>query len=92
MRKPLYIRSLTADEQQTRQEGVRSSNALVLRRCHLLLASARGQTARVIGEALGADDQTVRNVLHAFHTPGLAPLTRRHQSPRPFGYPTSLWT
>ena len=116
MRKPIYIRSLTEDERQTLQEGLRSSNAFVLRRCQILLASARGQTARVIGEVLGCDDQTVRNVLHAFHTQGLAALSRRssapqrtphaafnatqreqlcallHQSPRTFGYPTSLWT
>jgi len=116
MRKPLYIRALTEGEHQTLQEGLRSPNAFVLRRCQILLASARGQTARVIGEALGCDDQTVRNVLHAFHTQGLTALTRRssaphrtphaaftapqreqlrallHQSPRTFGYPTSLWT
>src|SRR5262245_46506743 len=116
MRKPIYIRSLTEDEQQTLQEGLRSSNAFVLRRCQILLASARGQTARVIGEALGCDDQTVRNALHTFNTQGLVALTRRssapqrtphaafdatrreqlrallHQSPRTFGYPTSLWT
>ena len=50
------------------QEGLRSSNAFVLRRCQILLANARGQTARLIGEALGCDDQTVRNVLHTFNT------------------------
>jgi DNA-binding NarL/FixJ family response regulator len=61
MRKPIFIRPLTEDEQQTLQEGLRSSNAFVLRRCQLLLASARGQTARVIAETLGCDDQTVRN-------------------------------
>lgn len=116
MRKPIYIRPLTEDEQHTLQEGLRSSNAFVLRRCQILLASARGQTARVIGEALGCDDQTVRNALHTFNTQGLAVLTRHssapqrtphaafnaprreqlrsllHQSPRTFGYATSLWT
>jgi transposase len=116
MRKPLYIRALTEDEQHTLQEGLRSSNAFVLRRCQILLASARGQTARVIGEALGCDDQTVRNTLHTFNTQGLAALRRHssapqrtphavfdalrreqlrtllHQSPRTFGYATSLWT
>jgi transposase len=82
MRKPIYIRSLTEDEQQTLQEGLRSPNAFVLRRCQMLLASARGQTARVIGEALGCDDQTIRNVLHAFNTQGLAALTRRSSAPQ----------
>jgi hypothetical protein len=54
----------------------------VLRRCQLLLASARGQTARVIAETLGCDDQTVRNVIYAFNTHGLAVLTRRASAPR----------
>ena len=116
MRKPIYVRSLTTDELQTLQEGLRSSDAFVLRRCQILLASARGQTARVIGETLGCDDQTVRNAIHAFNTRGLPALTPQssapqrtphaaftstqreqlrtllHQSPRTFGYPTSLWT
>jgi Winged helix-turn helix len=116
MRKPIYIRVLTEGAQQTLQEGLRSSNAFVWRRCQSLLASARGQTARVLGETLGCDDQTVRNVLHTCNTPGLTALTRRssapqrtphaactaaqreqlrallHRRPRPFGYPTSLWT
>ena len=52
MRKPIYIRPLTKDEQQTLQEGLRSSNAFVLRRCQILLASARGQRARVIAHTL----------------------------------------
>src|SRR5215510_13031693 len=82
MRKPMYIRLLTADEHQTLQEGLRSSNAFVLRRCQILLARARGQTARVIGETLGCDDQTVRNVLHAFNMQGLAALTRRSSAPQ----------
>jgi transposase len=82
MRKPIYIRPLTKDEQHTLQEGLRSSNAFVLRRCQILLASARGQTARRIGEALGCDDQTVRNVLHAFNTQGLTALARRSSAPQ----------
>src|SRR5499426_3482101 len=82
MRKPIYIRPLTTDEQHTLQEGLRSSNAFVLRRCQILLASARGQTARVIGEALGCDDQTVRNALHAFNAQGLAALPRRSSAPQ----------
>ena len=73
---------MTENEQHTLQEGLRSSNAFVLRRCQILLASARGQTARVIGEALGCDDQTVRNVLHAFNTQGLAALPRHSSAPQ----------
>jgi transposase len=82
MRQPLYTRPLTEDERQTLGEGLRSSNAFTLRRCQILLASARGQTARVIAEALSCDDQTVRNAIQAFNTQGLAALTPRSSAPQ----------
>ena len=82
MRKPIYIRPLTEDEQQTLHEGLRSSNAFVLRRCQILLASTRGQTARVIADTLGCDDQTVRKVISAFNTHGVTVLTRRSSAPK----------
>jgi Winged helix-turn helix len=81
MRKPLSMRRLTEDDQQTLQAGLRSSNAFLLRRCPILLASARGQTARVMAEALGCDDQTVRHAMRAFNTHGLAALTPRASAP-----------
>jgi transposase len=82
MRNPIFIRPLTTDEQQTLQAGLRSSTAFVLRRCQILLASARGQTARVIAETLGCDDQTVRNAIHAFNRTGLAALTPQSSTPQ----------
>ena len=82
MRKPIYIRPLTVDEQQALHEGLRSSKAFVLRRCQILLASTRGQSARLIAEALGCNDQTVRNAIQAFHTQGLAALTPRSSAPQ----------
>jgi len=82
MRKPLYVRSLAADDLQTLQEGLRSSDAFILRRCQILLASARGQTARVIAETVGCDDQTIRNAIHAFNTTGLTALTRWSSAPQ----------
>jgi transposase len=81
MRKPISIRSLTATEQQALQEGLRSSEAFVLRRCQILFASARGQHARRIAEALGCDDQTVRNALQAFNARGWAALQRQSSAP-----------
>jgi transposase len=81
MRKPIYVRPLTATEQHTLQEGLRSSNAFMLRRCQILLASARGQHARVIAESLGCDDQTVRNAIQAFNARGLAAAQRRSSAP-----------
>src|SRR5205814_4504142 len=74
MRKPIFIRPFTEDEHWQVQTGLRSSEAFVLRRCQILLASARGERAPMIARQLGCDDQTVRNVLHGFNAAGLAVL------------------
>jgi transposase len=74
MRKPIFIRPLTLDEQRQIQTGLRSSDAFVLRRCQILTASARGQRAPAIACQLGCDDQTVRNVIYGFNACGLAVL------------------
>ena len=81
MRCPVYVRPFTAAEQQALDAGLRSSEAFVLRRCQILLASARGEHARVIADRLGCDDQTVRNVIHRFNTHGLAVLTPGSSAP-----------
>jgi transposase len=81
MRNPIFIRALTPDERQALTAGLRSPNRVTLRRCQILLASSRGQHARLIAEALGGNDQTVRNVLHAFNTHGLAALQPGSSAP-----------
>jgi len=81
MRRPIFVRPFTAAEQQALDAGLRSSEAFVLRRCQILLASARGEHARLIAGSLGCDDQTVRNVIHRFNTLGLAVLTPGSSAP-----------
>jgi transposase len=81
MRTPILIRALTDAEAHALQEGLRSADAFVLRRCQILLASARGQRARQIATLLGCDDQTVRNAIHAFNARGLATLRRGSSAP-----------
>ncbi len=81
MRKPIFIRPLTEDEQCQIQAGLRSSDAFVLRRCQILLASARGERAPTIARQLGCDDQTVRNVIHGFNATGLAVLQEGSSRP-----------
>ena len=83
MRKPIYVRPITDAEQHALQEGLRSADAFVLRRCKILLASARGQHAREIATLLGCDDQTVRNAIQAFNACGLASLRRGSSAPLP---------
>jgi transposase len=81
MRKPIFIRPFTEDEHRQVQKGLRSSDAFVLRRCQILLASARGERAPVIARQLGCDDQTVRNVIKGFNTAGLAVLQEGSSRP-----------
>ena len=83
MKQPIYIRELSQEEQAVLEAGLRSSEVFTVRRCQILLSSARGKRALQIAQALHCDDQTVRNALHAFHEKGLAALepgsSRPHQ-------------
>ena len=63
------------------QAGLRSSDGFTVRRCHILLASARGDTTTVIAQAVGCSPQAVRNVLRAFETRGLAVVTLQSRRP-----------
>jgi transposase len=81
MRTPIFVRGLTDDERQAIEDGLRSPDAAVLRRCQILLASARSQTARQIADSLGCSDQWVRNVMHAFNAAGLASLAPGSRRP-----------
>src|SRR5258707_3490106 len=84
MRSPIFVRSLTDAERQALTAGRRSPDAFVLRRCQILLASARGERAPRIAEQLGCDDQTVLNALHAFNNHGLdAPGKGSYRPHRP---------
>lgn len=74
MPKAIYLRPVTTNERAVLEAGVRSSDAFVMRRCQMLLANARGQTAIQIGQYLSCHDQTVRNAIHAFNKTGLGSL------------------
>ena len=75
MRPPIFVRPLTDAERQAVEAGLRSSDAFRLRRCQILMASARREPVPRIARALGCDQQTVRNAIHAFNAQGLAALT-----------------
>jgi transposase len=81
MRTPIFIRAFTQDEREQIQKGLRSSDAFVLRRCQILLASGRGERAPVIACQLGCDDQTVRNVIKGFNRAGLSVLQEGSSRP-----------
>ena|SRR5258707_10529710 len=90
MRPPLYVRPLMDAERAAVTAGRRSKDTCVLRRCQILLASARGARAPRIAEQVGCDDQTVLATLHAFNARGLAALQKgssRAHRPRPQAFP-----
>jgi len=90
MRPPIFVRPLTDAERRALTAGLRSSDAFVLRRCQILLASARGERAPHIAAQLGGDDQTVLDALHAFKARGLAALQKgssRPHRPPPQAFP-----
>jgi transposase len=74
MKKPIYVRDLTEAERARLKTGLRSQDRFEIRRCQIVLASARQETARRIAQTLGCDDQTVRNVIKKFNTIGLEVL------------------
>jgi transposase len=81
MKPPVFVRPLTDAERAQVATGLRSSEAFVLRRSQILLASAQGESAPQIARQLGCDDQTVRNAITAFNTQGLAALRKGSSRP-----------
>lgn len=77
----MFVRPPTDVERQRLEAGLRSSEAFVMRRCQVLLASARGQRAPEIANNLGCDDQTARNAIVAFNETGLDCLVRKSSAP-----------
>jgi transposase len=82
MKRPIFVRPLTDAERPIVEAGLRSSDAFTLRRAQILLASARGEAVPQIARALGCDEQTVRNAIHAFAERGVTALTRGSSRPR----------
>ncbi len=81
MKQPVFVRPLTDAERQQLEAGLRSSDAFVLRRCQIILASARGEWAPRIAKNLGCNHQTVHNAIRAFNTLGLECLKRGSTRP-----------
>jgi transposase len=82
MKPPIFVRCLTDEERAALAAGLRSADAFTLRRCQLLLASARREPPLAIARALGCDDQTVRNAIHAFNARGLAAVQKGSSRPQ----------
>ena len=82
MKAPLFVRTLTDEEQQAMAVGLRSPDAFTMRRCQILLASSKGQRPSQIASNLGCSLQMVRNVINAFHSEGLDCLKPKSRRPK----------
>lgn len=74
MQAPLLVRPPREEEQQALAAGLRSADAFTLRRCQIVVASARGEHVPAIARSVGCSEQTVRNALRAFERDGVAAL------------------
>jgi transposase len=70
MKPPIFVRTLSKDERQRLEAGLRSKDTFTLRRSQMLLASSRGEPAPQIARNLGCGAQTVRDAIHDFNERG----------------------
>jgi transposase len=68
------VRPLTDAERQVLQDSLHASDAFVLRRAQIVLASAAGERSGQIAPRVGFTTQGVRDVIHAFNARGLEVL------------------
>jgi transposase len=82
MKPPLFIRPLTDDEHRQLAADRRTADACRVRRAQIVLASAQRLSPKPIAPVVGCAVQTVRNVIHAFHTQGVEGLAKQSTRPK----------
>jgi transposase len=85
MAEPVRARRLTDQEGQRLQQIVRRGKheSVRVRRAMIIMASASGTLVPAIARLVAADEDTVRDVIHAFNQKGLAALDPRWAGGRP---------
>ena len=85
MSEPVRARRLSDDEGRRLQQIVRrgKGGSIRVRRATMILASAAGTPVPAIARLAAADEDTVRDVIHAFNQKGLAALDPRWAGGRP---------
>jgi len=81
MRKPIFVRPIRDDERPALEAGLHSSDAFVLRRCQIILASERRKRAPEIAKDVGCDSDSVLDIIHAFNHNGVQALIRKSSCP-----------
>ena len=85
MAEPVRARRLTDQEGQRLQQIVRRGRheSVRVRRAMIIMASASGTLVPAIARLVAADEDTVRDVIHAFNAKGLAALDPQWAGGRP---------
>jgi transposase len=85
MAEPVRARRLSDHEGQTLARIVRRGrgSSIRVRRATMIMASASGTPVAAIARLVGADEDTVRDVIHAFNQRGLAALDPQWAGGRP---------
>jgi len=94
MAQPVRARRLTDEEGLRLQQIVRRGKhgSIRVRRAMIIMASASGTLVPAISRLVAADEDTVRDVIHAFNAKGLAaldpgvPLTNVSSAPNERGH------
>ena len=82
MKNPLFVRKLTAEEQNALEDALASNVSFTLRRAQILRLSSQQRRPQQIADDLGCAVQTVRNAIHAFHDHGLDALEPQAPGPK----------
>jgi transposase len=85
MTEPVRARRLSDEEGQRLQQIVRRGKhgSIRVRRAMIIMASASGNVVPAIARLVAADEDTVRDVIHAFNDKGLAALDPQWAGGRP---------
>ncbi len=85
MAEPVRARRLSDHEGQTLTQIVRRGrgSSVRVRRATIIMASSSGTPVAAIARLVAADEDTVRDVIHAFNERGLAALDPRWAGGRP---------
>lgn len=78
----MFVRPILPPESQALAAGLHSPDAFTLRRCQILLASARGHSTATIAGFIGCTPQAVRDAIRAFHAEGIKCLTAKSHAPK----------
>jgi transposase len=82
MEPPIFVRRVSSKQRKKLQTGLRARGAYRMRRCQIILASARGARASEIARQLGCSEGTARNTINSCNQYGLECLKKKSSRPR----------